>query len=228
MKLVPKWLGLGKTMEFNIPDEYKRDPWPPERYEPILIEVGRLVFNWNSIENTTRELLNNFVSGGPKVEILTQHMGSQSQIEALKLIARSKSEEEKKAIHHAANLYEILRSYRNFFVHGFNTIVTENITLDFGSEANPVIIPTNRVAAKMTDRVAKREYREDTLTLTYENLQVYSNVMRGSVHYFNLLFCYFKYIDSEREEHKKYKLIPIEFPIPPKLEKEKRTLPMGN
>lgn len=54
--------------------------WPPDAWNPILVEIGRIVFNWNTLEGTVtrpqRALFPNIVLGtslSEKVRFVVVH-----------------------------------------------------------------------------------------------------------------------------------------------------------
>ena len=198
-------------IELEIPQLYNKSLWPPNRYDEILCTMGRIIFNWNSIENCTRNLLNTLVKAGAKSTIVTAHMGTQDQINALKTIANTYLDrDQKEHILHAIKLYERLRGYRNYFVHGFSA-------LQMGS--SPM--------AGMVDIKAKGQFVIEELPLTSDNLAKLSHIIRCAVHYYNLIYCHFRYIDNKRQEYDRYRTLPeIKFPIPDKLQKSKRDHPI--
>ncbi|MFK8075708.1 MAG: hypothetical protein AB8B84_03915 [Granulosicoccus sp.] len=193
--------------EFEVPEFYQKTQWPPREYDPILREMGRLIFNWNSIENSTRNILDALIGAGQKSNILTAHMGTQSQLDALKTIANGfLNDDEKNHILHAISLYSRLREYRNYFVHSFSML--------YG--------PTPM--AGLSSLKAKGNLVKDELKLTEDEFVHISTVVRCAVHYFNLVLCHFRYKDNQLEEYRIYDELPSFFPIPPQLSKDRRSL----
>jgi hypothetical protein len=61
--------------------------WPPDAWNPILVEIGRIVFNWNTLEGTVTRLLNVLAGGGDNVTILTAHIGNKTISDAVSTFA---------------------------------------------------------------------------------------------------------------------------------------------
>ena len=192
---------------FQIPSEFDKPDWPPAAYEQILVEMGRLIFNWNSIENSTRNLLTFLAGNTQAVEILTLQLGTQSQIDSLKSYANLQlSGDQKDHVLHIHTLYSRLREYRNFFVHSFSTIM------------GPV--PT----AKMTSVRARGNYFVDEARFNNAEFKNVSRIIRCAVHYFNLVYCHFRYENDTRPDYDAYRALPEMFPIPDQIEKERRVV----
>lgn len=102
------------------------DTWPPRSYDPILSEFGRVVFNFNALENSVRRHLWSITTSGREddmVEPLIVHMGNAALVDAVRTTAtefydgwiKSKSLD-------LCDVFDRTREYRNYYAHGLNTI----------------------------------------------------------------------------------------------------------
>jgi hypothetical protein len=100
--------------------------WPPAEYEPLLAEMGRIVFNFNSLERVTHRIVLMLATRGSEdrsVQILITHLNNVPATDALRSLAIDAYDGavQEHALH-LAELFDRLREYRNFYVHGFKDI----------------------------------------------------------------------------------------------------------
>ena len=87
--------------------------------DKILIELGRLVVTWNALERTFSSLLEEMTNGGFPVKLLTVYASSTTICSAMRSYASDLlPAHEAKHIHHAITYFEILRAYRDYYIHG--------------------------------------------------------------------------------------------------------------
>jgi len=102
------------------------DIWPPKSYDPILSDIGRILFNFNALENSVRRHLWSLATNGREddiIEPLIVHMGNIPLMEAVRTTAtefhdgwiQTKSLE-------LCEVFDRTREYRNYYAHGFNTV----------------------------------------------------------------------------------------------------------
>lgn len=191
-------------MNFDIPEIYVHEPWPPEEYNTILSEVGRIIFNWNNIERLMRQILFNLSDGREKTNILTAHMGTTIQMHALRTIANTYFQDpQKDTLLHAIKLFERLREYRNYLIHSFNMI---KINQEYGA-----------VFASMQSYMAKGNFQIKELDLDEKEIAQISKLIRCASHYFTLLHNHIVPFNHGEVPKERLKPIPEKFPLPDKL-----------
>lgn len=191
--------------------------WPPDELKPILVEMGRIVFNWNGFERSTTRLLNELIGGerDHKLTIVTAHMTTNTQLDALRTIAAEFLEDnEREHILHLVKLFERLRERRNFYVHafdGFSYPLFEKdgiLRMDAGS---PV--------GKMRSISAKGRLHSNESDVSSKDLEIEAKLIHKASHYIALLVLYFR-----RGDNPEYQMLPEKFPLPEKLKKTTRTI----
>jgi hypothetical protein len=92
---------------------------PSEQTTQLLAEIGRLVITWNGIERELSDLLEILAGLNDEVRAITAHMGSVSICNALQTIANEfLPDDGRDHVLHAVAVFETLREYRNYYVHG--------------------------------------------------------------------------------------------------------------
>lgn len=93
---------------------------PPEGQEEFLAELGTLVMLWNRLEEFARLLIRLVYYEHPdKSDILTAHMGTTSLCNTLRTLSSEfATPESHDRIMHYVTYLEIIREYRNYYVHG--------------------------------------------------------------------------------------------------------------
>lgn len=87
--------------------------------KPIYAALGELAINWNFAENWIRNLAGIYAGKVVVGEILTVELGSVGLQNVLCAIAKhSPLGDEASHLRHCAELYERLRGYRNYYIHG--------------------------------------------------------------------------------------------------------------
>ncbi len=181
------------------------DTWPPNEFDPILAELGRLIFNWNTIERTLTQILNILTGSFPKNQILTAHMSTTAICDALKTVANELHiGEERNHLLHAVSLFEVLRDYRNYYVHGFNTIL---------------FVPGDVPRACFNTKSAKSKLTIRRLELTAKQIAEVSFQCMDASGYLALVHNYFYYTDKPE-----YANLPKLHPLPPRFVKPKEPL----
>ncbi|NKN39520.1 hypothetical protein HFC70_24545 [Agrobacterium sp. a22-2] len=106
--------------------------WPPENCNPLLLQIGRIILNFNTMENSVKSLLWAVSSQSDYVEhrALVIHMQNVTLCDAILTIANEKVEmgamksETRDLISHCIKTFNLTREYRNWYVHGFNGVMT--------------------------------------------------------------------------------------------------------
>lgn len=166
--------------------------------------MGRIVFAWNSLERTLTSLLNVLIGGEHRAIIVTAHMGTNTQLDALKTIANEfLAGEELDHIMHVAALFERIRERRNHYVHSFN-----NISGDFDGTgfANPM--------GSLSGWSARGRLKQHVSRVGAKELADEANTMRGASHYMALVHNHFRYPNNAD-----YRALPEKFPLPDKMTK---------
>jgi hypothetical protein len=84
----------------------------------LLAKLGEIAVQWNDLEAITQTMLANLVKGDAAIIILTAHMGSVSLLDALRTLSNEYgSEHIQSHVSHFLDFFEILRGYRNYYVH---------------------------------------------------------------------------------------------------------------
>jgi hypothetical protein len=89
------------------------------RYMAML---GELIVTWNQAESTLRTLLYYLCGGTTATHILTAELGAMGIYHGLKSIAPTMRPEVQVAIECVADRYDLLREYRNYYVHGITGV----------------------------------------------------------------------------------------------------------
>ena len=196
-------------MPFTLPKEVSARVWPPDGMSEHLAEIGRVVFCWNVIENTFRHALANIVGGGQKVDILITHVGSNTWLDAMRTIAHHYlPKEEEEEIVHAIRLFELIREYRNFYVHGFSQVRS---TID-GSI----------YWAGMLSKRAKGRFVIEESAITIGELSQFTVYLSAAKNYYASLSLYYFYKGDSGEDAARYKNLPERLPLPERLSKSRR------
>lgn len=186
------------------PNEINKLPtvWPPAEWEPILCEIGRIVFNWNTLENTTVRILNILIGGEEKAAIATTHMSLNAQIDAIKTLANEYLvDDELDHILHLLSVFDRFRERRNFFVHSFSIIGF--------SRLNPPQYQATMDSYSARGRFKRHQMKVDASILAEE-----AKDMHRATHYFALVHNHFSMPDNPE-----YKNLPERFPLPERMEK---------
>lgn len=101
-------------------------PWPPEEYDPLMVEIGRIVFLWNALEAYAKQMMleiaglnvpntTNILDGA---KIVAANIQSATLVSALRAAAHAHLEgDELDQVLHLAKLVDVAREYRNTYVH---------------------------------------------------------------------------------------------------------------
>lgn len=85
----------------------------------LFRRLGQLVMFWNRAEETTRLLIRDIATGEPHdIDTLTAHMGSIGLCDALRTLSNDTADTKlNSCINHFIKYFEIMREYRNYYVH---------------------------------------------------------------------------------------------------------------
>lgn len=181
------------------------DVWPPDEFAPILIGMGRLIFNWNNVEQTLTRILNILTGIYPKNQILTAHMGTKGICDALKTVAiEFYSGNEQKHLLNCVEIFTRLSDYRNYYVHSFNTIIF------LPSGENKAGFRSTSARSKLLTHDLENDANQIS-EIAFQCKEVHS--------YFALVYNYFYYTDKPE-----YQNLPELHPQPPKFTKPKKNM----
>ena len=89
-----------------------------EKYEAFVREMGRLVLSWNSAEQHLVSLIRRIVVDTRAIDILTAHMTAEAKTQAIRVCASEMPDGDiKDSLLHACKYADILRDWRNHYVH---------------------------------------------------------------------------------------------------------------
>jgi len=125
-----------------------------------LANFGELIITWNQAEGVLRNLLMSVCGRSPATYILTAELGSRGLTDGLNAIAVTQNENVKEAILAVVILYDRLREYRNYYVHGLTAIGVRN-GVGFGSAnmasaKGKLGFSTDEVPVEQLDDLTKR------------------------------------------------------------------------
>ena len=165
-------------------DRYAPGVWPPKAWDPILSEIGRIVFNWNTAERTITRLLDVLLGGEHRAIIATAHLSNRSKTDAIKTLSREFLDgNEQSAVLHAVKLFEKLTIRRNHYVHSFSNIASDlSGTQQFGKLSS--------YHAK-GGRLARKEQ-----TVTAEDLADEAKLLHAANEYLARIHNHFRYPDN--------------------------------
>lgn len=101
-----------------MPDENLQ---PREWLDPILVNVGRIIYNWNRSEISAQRLLAVIAGDTTRIHVLITHMGNRGLQDSLTTLANEYLEEEQREV--VTNIVNRFADYlgeRNFVVHAFS------------------------------------------------------------------------------------------------------------
>jgi hypothetical protein len=194
----------------NFPDtpEHKQTLWPPTEWDAHLAMMGRIVFQFNQIEDYHRRTLIHVVGKSVEVEILTAHLGSNTINDALRTIANEiLKNPEKDRVNHNIKVFERVREYRNYFVHGMIGLKQSLL----GAPSQVVLNPT----LHMRTVKARNGYFSEEIDLDAKDLENFARYLTASVNYFVANLLYFS-------GHPAHSTLPEKLPLPDKLNKSRR------
>lgn len=195
---------------------YQLIVWPPKEWDPILREIGRIVFSWNVIENAITNILNLLFGGEHRAIIVTAHMGITLKLDALRtLAAEFLTGDEQEHVFHSIDLFERLRERRNFYVHGFTSITQKLAGVE--QDAGQLKFLWTDFGAALGSWSAKNRLKRHELSLTAADLGREASVFHAATEYYARVHNHFRYPDKAE-----YQSLPEKFPIPGRLTKPAR------
>lgn len=100
--------------------------WPPSEFDPLLAEIGRIVFHFNTLERSVRTILWCLASRDGRDQIhhaVTMHLGNIGITDALRTVVTEFYESPiQGAVLHVIEIFDRTREYRNWYIHGFGNI----------------------------------------------------------------------------------------------------------
>lgn len=187
---------------------------PPSEWNAVFQAIGRIVYHWNNLERSALNLLNELIGAGAKATIVTAHMNSNVQLDALKTIAAEFLDEaEAESVAHFIRVIERLRERRNHYVHAFSVVT---VLLDV-SEDQSSIAP-DPFQAVLTNVHARGRLRETTQIVSAAHLMNEADLFADASIYANQLARHF--IDSACPGYEP--TLPEKFPLPDTLTKPAR------
>jgi hypothetical protein len=94
-------------------------PHTPENELHFLARLGEMLLAWNSVESWMAGLLTWQIGGGSKMNALTAHIGNVTLTDILRTFAADFSNDiVRPHLVHAAEYFDRLREYRNYYAHG--------------------------------------------------------------------------------------------------------------
>lgn len=112
--------------------------WPPDPWNPFLIQIGRIVMHFNTLEHAMHAILTKMATdwNNPALRAkhwaITAHIQNKTLTDAMRTIAHESvdlgeiEQSTKDLICHCVDTFDLTREYRNWYVHGFNGIGTAN------------------------------------------------------------------------------------------------------
>ena len=89
-----------------------------EKFDAFLRQMGMLVLSWNSVERYLVTLIRKIVVDTRAIDILTAHMTAEAKTQALRVCASEMPDGDvKDRFLHACKYADILRDWRNHYVH---------------------------------------------------------------------------------------------------------------
>ena len=132
------------------------------KHKSLLAKLGLLVVKWNQFETLTQTVLEALIGGGEKTYILTAHMGNVSLCDAIRTMGNEFAPDEAKThLTHLLDLFERLREYRNYYVHGISDLTEASDGLPIGvaqslSAKARLVLHQGRVDEADLDAMVKR------------------------------------------------------------------------
>ncbi|MBM7043584.1 hypothetical protein [Rhizobium lusitanum] len=104
-----------------------------EEEREFLALFGLVVMDWNVLEAAIELITYRLAGGGGHIEVLTGHLGALGMNEAMKTLSTEFGPADlRNDIAHLAEMFDRLREYRNYYVHGIRL-------LGAGGDSGPVI-----------------------------------------------------------------------------------------
>ncbi|MES2043765.1 MAG: hypothetical protein V4475_07795 [Pseudomonadota bacterium] len=172
--------------------------WPPKECDAVLAAIGRIVFNFNTCERTITQMLNVLIGGDHHAVIVTAHMGTNTQLDALRtLAAEYQQADQREHIAHSIKLFERVRERRNYYIHSYAFV-----------PGNPG--PT----AGMQSWSARGRLKIHKEVVTAETLENEARMIMRATEYLALVHNHFSMPDDLT-----YQTLPERFPLPDALTK---------
>ncbi|NKM59274.1 hypothetical protein GFL21_33195 [Rhizobium anhuiense] len=116
---------------------------PTEAEKEFLAKIGEILLDWNVLEATIELITYRLAGGGNHIDVLTAHLGNVAMTDALKTLANEFGPEDlRDDILHTADLFDRLREYRNYYVHGIRLLAHK------GDTSGPIVGLSQSTTAK--------------------------------------------------------------------------------
>lgn len=183
-----------------------KDGWPPKEWNSILIEVGKIVFNWNTLERTISQLLYTLVGDGDNVKILVAQLGNRTVTDSIKTFANEFFEgKEREHLLHLVELFDILRGYRNYYIHSFNGVSVQFVEVD--SPLGPITAwDSDNPQANFSSLRVRKKLEEHKDVKRVEDIKPIALLLKDANTYCAKVSLHFKYPDKHKLPDSKFKL----------------------
>lgn len=97
-------------------------PRSSKKLDSYSAKLGETILSWNTAEGALRSLLSTVCGASNATRILTAELGSRGLTDGLNAIAVTLPIEQRRAVEHVVAVYDRLREYRNYYVHGITAM----------------------------------------------------------------------------------------------------------
>ncbi|MGV0878038.1 hypothetical protein V6767_12910 [Martelella sp. FLE1502] len=116
---------------------------PDAEEQKLLASIGNVVVDWNALEASMELLVYTLSGGGKHIDVLTAHMNNTMLLDAFRTLANDFAPEEyRDDLEFIATMFDRLRSYRNYYVHGIKAVTRK------GGRSGPPIGVSQSVSAR--------------------------------------------------------------------------------
>jgi hypothetical protein len=179
-----------------------------QNIQNMIYQIGDLIVRWNTCEGSLRHLLAHVSGGGVSYDILAAHMTPTALLNAIRTFGNDVVEAPfDEHIEHAAEFFDRLRMYRNYYVHGIH-----HITADAKGDAVGL---ANELSARGRLVLHPKEIRIGELIDLMAKMAVFHTYLYHLIH----LFQWTK--DKTFRTFEEFQVPPEKPTLPPKLQKPK-------
>ena len=187
---------------------HEKDQRTAQNVHNMIYHIGDFVVLWNTCEGALRHLLAHLSGGGVSYDILAAHMNPNALLHAVRTFGNDVVEAPfDDHIGHAAEYFDRLRAYRNYYVHGIHSI-----SADAGGDAVGL---ANELSARGRLVLHPKEIRIGELLDVMRKMAIFRNYV------YHLINFYQWTRDNTFHTYAEFKVPPEKPPMPPKLEKPK-------